>query len=190
MRCRRSCAPCAAKSSCCRTRREGGKTQTRNLYGDLEKRLAALETLGGVGRPPVRRRTRRRQRGAAACGGGGEQASYDAAFAALKGGDYDKAIATFREVVTNYPDSALASNAQYWLGESYYVTGRSRKRRHRLSSKVTDRLAGFAQGARRAGQARLLAVGPEAQRRGAHHARGSGAQVIRAPRPRSSPRIG
>ena len=28
---------------------EGGKTQTRSLYGDLEKRLAALETLGGVG---------------------------------------------------------------------------------------------------------------------------------------------
>ena len=30
---------------------EGGKKQTRNLYGDLEKRLAALETLGGVGSP-------------------------------------------------------------------------------------------------------------------------------------------
>src|SRR5678815_318694 len=28
---------------------QGGKTQSRNLYGDLEKRLAALETLGGVG---------------------------------------------------------------------------------------------------------------------------------------------
>ena len=28
---------------------EGGKAQSRSLYGDLEKRLAALETLGGVG---------------------------------------------------------------------------------------------------------------------------------------------
>src|SRR5690349_15022487 len=28
---------------------EGGKNQTRSLYSDLEKRLAALETLGGVG---------------------------------------------------------------------------------------------------------------------------------------------
>src|SRR3954449_11564018 len=28
---------------------EGGKNQSRALYGDLEKRLAALETLGGVG---------------------------------------------------------------------------------------------------------------------------------------------
>ena len=40
---------------------EGGKVQSRSLYGDLEKRLAALETLGGVGaagagRAPWRRR--------------------------------------------------------------------------------------------------------------------------------------
>src|SRR5690349_18853890 len=30
---------------------EGGKAQSRSLYGDLEKRIAALETLGGVGAP-------------------------------------------------------------------------------------------------------------------------------------------
>jgi tol-pal system protein YbgF len=53
---------------------------------------------------------------------GGEQASYDAAFTALKGADYPKAIAGFKGFVASYPDSALASNAQYWLGEAYYVT--------------------------------------------------------------------
>jgi tol-pal system protein YbgF len=96
---------------------EGGKNQTRNLYGDLEKRLAALETLGGVG-------------GASAGGaavapvsGGSEQASYDAAMAALRGGNYDKAAAAFREVVTNYPTGDLAPNAQFWIGESYYTKG-------------------------------------------------------------------
>lgn len=101
---------------------EGGKTQSRNLYGDLEKRLAALETLGGVNSggggaagsaaPPV----------PAGGGGGSEQASYDAAFSALKGSDYPKAIAGFKNFVTAYPASPLASNAQYWLGEAYYVT--------------------------------------------------------------------
>src|SRR6187549_953670 len=55
---------------------EGGKSQTRSLYGDLEKRIAALETLGGVAgssagspgivAPPA----------GAASVGGGEQASY------------------------------------------------------------------------------------------------------------------
>lgn len=99
---------------------EGGKAQSRSLYGDLEKRLAALETLGGVGAsgagagsalPPV---------GVAAAGG--EQASYDAAIAALKAADYPKAIANFKGFMATYPASPLASNAQYWLGEAYYVT--------------------------------------------------------------------
>jgi tol-pal system protein YbgF len=99
---------------------EGGKTQTRGLYGDLEKRIAALETLGGVGGssagtvamapPPV------------SAGGASEQASYDTAFNALKGSDYPKAIAGFRNFVATYPTSPFASNAQYWLGEAYYVT--------------------------------------------------------------------
>ena len=103
---------------------EGGKAQTRSLYGDLEKRIAALETLGGVGgavapgalTPGV---------GSAApppVAGGGEQATYDAAFNALKGGDYPRAIAGFRSFVDTYPTSPLASNAQYWLGEAHYVT--------------------------------------------------------------------
>jgi tol-pal system protein YbgF len=101
---------------------EGGKAQSRSLYGDLEKRLAALETLGGVAasgavsgagpaQPPV---------GAAASGG--EQALYDSAFNALKGAEYPKAIANFRSFLTAYPSSPLASNAQYWLGEAFYVT--------------------------------------------------------------------
>jgi tol-pal system protein YbgF len=99
---------------------EGGKNQSRALYGDLEKRLAALETLGGVGQggmPPA---------GAPPTGAapvaGGEQPSYDAAFNALKGSDYPKAISGFRNFVATYPSSPLASNAQYWLGEAYYVT--------------------------------------------------------------------
>jgi tol-pal system protein YbgF len=100
---------------------EGGKNQTRSLYGDLEKRIAALETLGGVAgagagsggvlAPPV----------GAAPAAGGEQASYDAAFNALKGSDYPRAIAGFRNFVSTWPSSPLASNAQYWLGEAYYV---------------------------------------------------------------------
>ena len=96
---------------------EGGKTQTRNLYGDLEKRLAALETLGGVGAAPVPGAT------PGPVSGASEQVMYDAGMAALRAGNYDKAISTFREVVTNYPTGELASNAQFWMGESYYTKG-------------------------------------------------------------------
>ena len=99
---------------------QGGKTQSRSLYGDLEKRLAALETLGGVG-PGGAIATPAPGAGSAAPAGAGEQAAYDAAFNALKGADYPKAISGFRSFVATYPDSPLASNAQYWLGEAYYV---------------------------------------------------------------------
>ena len=149
---------------------QGGKTQSRNLYGDLEKRLAALETLGGVGAAA------RRRRAAGARAARSEQATYDAGMAALRGGSYDKAIASFREVVTNYPAGDLASNAQFWIGESYYTKGD-------LESAVTAYRKVLADwpDSRKApdahGEARLLAVGPEAHRRGAQHARRSGPQV-------------
>ena len=103
---------------------QGGKVQSRTLYGDLEKRLAALETLGGVGpggavgAPPASGAV---SPGSAAPAAAGEQAAYDAAFSALKGADYPKAISGFRSFVATYPNSGLASNAQYWLGEAYYV---------------------------------------------------------------------
>ena len=104
---------------------EGGKAQSRTLYSDLEKRLAALETLGGVGGPGAMS-TPGPAAGSAlppvAAASGGEQAQYDAAFGALKGADYPKAIAGFRSFLTAYPTSPLASNAQYWLGEAFYVT--------------------------------------------------------------------
>jgi tol-pal system protein YbgF len=96
---------------------QGGKTQSRNLYGDLEKRLAALETLGGVGAASPLGAT------PAPVSGASEQATYDAGMAALRSGNYDKAVSTFREVVTNYPTGDLAPNAQFWLGESYYTKG-------------------------------------------------------------------
>jgi tol-pal system protein YbgF len=98
---------------------EGGKTQSRNLYGDLEKRLAALETLGGVGASAAMAGGAP----AAPVSGASEQATYDAGMAALRTGNYDKAVSTFREVVTNYPTGDLAPNAQFWMGESYYTKG-------------------------------------------------------------------
>jgi len=101
---------------------DGGKSQSRALYGDLEKRLAALETLGGVGGGAAPSTGASPAGAGPAMSAGGEQANYDAAFNALKGSDYPKAINGFKSFVSSYPSSPLASNAQYWLGEAYYVT--------------------------------------------------------------------
>jgi len=59
---------------------------------------------------------------AAAADASGAQAAYDVAFKSIRGGDYVKASREFRAFVQQYPDHALAPNAWYWLGESYYAT--------------------------------------------------------------------
>ena len=51
-----------------------------------------------------------------------EKAVYDQAFQSLKDLKYADAAEQFLTFVNVYPASDYADNAQYWLGESYYVT--------------------------------------------------------------------
>ena len=115
--------------------------QQHDLYADLDKRLTAAAAgaapgapVGATGEPPA-------GAGAGSAGGaptdnaagaaGGaagssspsstEQAVYGQAFDALKAGSYSVAIAGFKDFLGTYPASPLAENAQYWLGEAYYV---------------------------------------------------------------------
>ncbi len=52
----------------------------------------------------------------------GAQAAYDVAFKAIRAGNYVEASREFRSFLQQYPNHALAPNAWYWLGESYYAT--------------------------------------------------------------------
>ncbi|MDT8438902.1 MAG: tol-pal system protein YbgF [Wenzhouxiangellaceae bacterium] len=51
-----------------------------------------------------------------------EQQLYDQAFLALRETRYGDAAEGFDRFLDQYPDSSYAPNAQYWLGEVYYVT--------------------------------------------------------------------
>ena len=51
-----------------------------------------------------------------------EKASYDHAFQSLKDLKYADSAEQFQLFLQQYPNSEYADNAQYWLGESYYVT--------------------------------------------------------------------
>ena len=146
---------------------EAMRKQQRDLYNDLDKRVAALGggssrlgssgaassggssssgggasgggsgsegSSGGSGTGAVA--------GAASAGGAGggasgsaggsdsgagagsseEQTVYAQSFDALKAGSYSVAITGFKAFLNSYPSSPLAENAQYWLGEAYYVT--------------------------------------------------------------------
>ncbi len=89
------------------------RKQQRDLYADLDKRVAGISAgpapgAAGAGQP--------------AAGAGGDQAAYEQAFNILKAGKYPDAITAFQQFLQTWPQSSLADNAQYWLGESYYVT--------------------------------------------------------------------
>lgn len=90
---------------------EALKAQQRNLYADLDKRVSGMApppapvgSVGGTSASPS------------------EQALYTLAFDALKTSNYPAAIGGFQNFLSSYPNSDMADNAQYWLGEAYYVT--------------------------------------------------------------------
>lgn len=57
-----------------------------------------------------------------AVAGAEEQAAYDSAFELLKQSRYNDAIIEFRAMISEFPNGALVDDAQYWIGEAYYVT--------------------------------------------------------------------
>lgn len=116
---------------------EGMQQRQKDMYMELDNRLRKLEQGGATAAPPANG-----DAGAAppaggdenapapadtgtdagpAAGADNEQASYQQAFDLLKNAQYPKAIQGFHGFLSRYPDSSLANNAQYWLGEANYV---------------------------------------------------------------------
>ncbi len=59
----------------------------------------------------------------AAAAGENSRAAYDAAYLELLKGNYDLAIEAFNGFLAQYPQSDLADNAQYWIGECHLARG-------------------------------------------------------------------
>jgi tol-pal system protein YbgF len=91
------------------------RRRQQELYSDLDKRIAAFGAGGAVGG----------MAGVSGAGGGAaaEQAAYTQAFDALKASNYAAAISGFTSFLSTYPNSPIAENAQYWLGEAHYAKG-------------------------------------------------------------------
>ncbi len=122
------------------------KQSSKDQYVDLDSRLSRLESGQGTAAPassassataPAAPADTKAPQAVAAAGasqpasastkasqgqGTAAQAAYDAAFQALRGGDFVKAAHGFRAFTQTYPSSSLTDNAYYWLGESYYIT--------------------------------------------------------------------
>ena len=101
--------------------------------------------------------------------GADERAAYDAAFDALKAGDYaESAQPVPGSSCSDYPNGTYAPNALYWLGESYYVTQNyalAQQQFQRCSTAIRPTTR-----RRRAAQGRPVAVRPEADGRRRGHA--------------------
>jgi len=60
---------------------------------------------------------------AAASASENSRAAYDAAYLELLKGNYDLAVEAFNGFLAQYPQSDLADNAQYWIGECHLARG-------------------------------------------------------------------
>ena len=104
---------------------DSSRKQQRDMYADLDQRLKNLESRGGsaagVSAAPAAGSAVAASAPASVPDSGEDKAGYQAAFNLLKDGQYDRAIVAFQKFLVTYPDSSLADNAQYWLGEAYYV---------------------------------------------------------------------
>lgn len=54
---------------------------------------------------------------------GDPKQAYETAYGYLLQRDYSSAEAAFNDFLTKYPSDSLSGNAQYWLGETYFVRG-------------------------------------------------------------------
>ena len=82
---------------------------------EIREAVESQSQIAGIGEPTTQSQT-------VADSPEAEKQAYDLAFQALKELRYADAADEFRSFLDRYPNSEYADNAQYWLGESYYVT--------------------------------------------------------------------
>ncbi|MHB1145277.1 MAG: tol-pal system protein YbgF [Thiobacillus sp.] len=98
-----------------------GKRQN-DLYADLDQRVADLAKAARPAPAADAAQSASAPAGSAPAPDPQLEArSYEAALTQFREANYPAAIAGFNGFIKTYPDSALASNAQYWIGYSYYA---------------------------------------------------------------------
>jgi tol-pal system protein YbgF len=95
--------------------RQPAVSQRTEDVPEVRAPMESQSEVTGIGTPEV-------QSQSAAATAADEKAAYDHAFQALKDLRYADAAEEFTSFLDRYPGSEYADNAQYWLGESYYVT--------------------------------------------------------------------
>ena len=100
---------------------ESLKSRNREALADTDKRLRELERKAAPAAAAAAETPAKDTPVVPVAGSANEQQEYDAAFGLMKQGMYERAAKSFREFLTKHPQSELAGNAQYWIGEAQYV---------------------------------------------------------------------
>lgn len=99
---------------------ETAKKRQQDFYLDLDTRLRKFESAGAAsGQDAVDAPEEAASKPAA--DPARENQEYEAALNQFKAAKYKEAAAAFAVFVQKYPDSRLAPNAQYWLGNAWYA---------------------------------------------------------------------
>ena len=116
---------------------ETAKKRQQDFYLDLDTRLRKFEGVGSAANAtdPATGVTTKTAGDPAK-----ESQEYEAALNQFKAGKYKEAATGFSAFVQKYPDSSLAPNAQYWLGNAWYAQ-RDCKRSIEAQSIVTTKYA-------------------------------------------------
>lgn len=116
---------------------ESAKKRQQDFYLDLDTRLRKFE---GQANTAVAVDPANAANSLPAGDPAKESQEYEGALNLFKGGKYKEAAISFAAFVQKYPDSSLAPNAQYWLGNAWYAQ-RDCKRAIEAQSIVTTKYA-------------------------------------------------
>lgn len=113
------------------------KKRQQDFYLDLDTRLRKFEA---VNAPTAAVNPENSSNSKPANDPARESQDYETALNQFKAGKYKDAAGSFAGFVQKYPDSSLAPNAQYWLGNAWYAQ-RDCKRAIEAQSLVTTKYA-------------------------------------------------
>ena len=99
---------------------QSASKRQRDMYLDLDTRMKRLEQSGPPATAPAAPAAGAKPAPATAAATDGEGRAYEAAQSQRRIGNYPAAVAAFQNFVAQYPKSALAHRAQYWVGDSQY----------------------------------------------------------------------
>lgn len=98
------------------------RKQLTDLAADFDRRLVELERRPAMVAAPVAEPPSSSVASPSVVADPSAEALYNRAFDALKAARYPEAIEGMRAFLAAHPEHPLADNAQYWLGQTYYLS--------------------------------------------------------------------